>query len=334
MIGVAKADAGHRAFTQHFLDELVQDELDLLVRAGAVDHDRRGAELLAAVDQDHLAGETGDEARLLHRGVAASDDHDGLVAEEGRVACGAVRDAAPLEGALRLEAELAGSGSRRDDHGFRAVLVVADPHAERPLREVDARHVVRQEGRAESLRLTPEVLHHRRAEDTVGVPRVVLHVGGDHQLATPVEALDDQRLEVRARGVERSGIAGGTSADHDQVADIVQGSAVLLCRVIPLMGETTTRSPVFQRSCGVRLAWKELRGLLGDELRSGEDTCLPLDGRQLRRRDPRDSVLLEAPRLGQHLPFERTDGLVERRTAASSERPSFETCAPMVESRL
>ena len=234
----------------------------------------------------------------------------------------------PWRRALRLEAELAGGGARRDDHGLRAVLVVADPHAERPLREVDARHVVRQERRAESLRLAPEVLHHRRAEDTVGVPRVVLHVGGDHQLATPVEALDHERLEVRARGVERSGVAGGTSADHDQVADIVQGSAVLLCRVIPLMGETTTRSPVFQRSRGVRLAWKELRRLLGDELRSGEDTCLPLDGRQLRRRDPRDSVLLEAPRLGQHLPFERTDGLVERAHRRVERAPQLRDVLP------
>ena len=45
------------AVPEHFFDDLVEQELDLLVRAGAVDHDRRGAELVAAVDDDHLARE-------------------------------------------------------------------------------------------------------------------------------------------------------------------------------------------------------------------------------------------------------------------------------------
>ena len=142
---VAEADGGDVAVAQHLLDRLVEHELDLLVRAGAVDHDRRGAELLAAVDEGHLAREARDEGRLLHRRVAAADHHDVLVAEERGVAGRAVRDAAALERALRLEPELAGGRAGGDDHGLGAVLVVADPHAERPLGEVDARHVVGEE---------------------------------------------------------------------------------------------------------------------------------------------------------------------------------------------
>ena len=61
----------------HLVDDLVEDELDLLVRPRPVDHDRRGTELLATMDEVHLAREAADEHRLLERGVAAADDrHD------------------------------------------------------------------------------------------------------------------------------------------------------------------------------------------------------------------------------------------------------------------
>ena len=39
----------------------------------------------------------------------------------------------PWSDALRVEPELAGARAGRDDHGLGAVLVVADPDAERPL---------------------------------------------------------------------------------------------------------------------------------------------------------------------------------------------------------
>jgi hypothetical protein len=41
-----------------------------------VDHDGFGAELVAAVDQVHLAGDVGQVQRLLDRRVAAADDAD------------------------------------------------------------------------------------------------------------------------------------------------------------------------------------------------------------------------------------------------------------------
>ena len=75
----AEADRADLAvLAEHLVDDGVRDELDPWVRAGAVEHDRRGAELVAPVDDRHLVGELREEDRLLHRRVAAADDDDVL----------------------------------------------------------------------------------------------------------------------------------------------------------------------------------------------------------------------------------------------------------------
>src|SRR5262249_3950639 len=148
-------------------------------------------------------------------------DHDVLLAEEGAVAGCAGRYAAALQTLLGLEPEPARAGAGRDDDRPGAVLVVVDPHAERLLREVHSGHVVADELGAEALGLAPEVGHHLRPEDSVGVPRVVLDIARDHELASPLEALDHQRLEVGARAVERCGVTGRPAADDDQLTYLV-----------------------------------------------------------------------------------------------------------------
>lgn len=61
---------------EHLFDDGVGEELDLGVSDGAVEHDLRGTELFASVDDGHLGGEAGEEEGLFHGGVAASDDGD------------------------------------------------------------------------------------------------------------------------------------------------------------------------------------------------------------------------------------------------------------------
>jgi hypothetical protein len=142
-VEVAELDGGGLAVLGHHLvDDGGRDELDLLVRPRAVDHDLRGAEVVAPVDEGDLGGELRQEDGLLHRRVAAADDHDLLLAEEGRVADRAVRDASALQQALGLEAQLARTGAGRDDHALRCELLLADPDAERMLAEVDLGDVV------------------------------------------------------------------------------------------------------------------------------------------------------------------------------------------------
>ena len=152
---------------------------------------------------DHdLVGELRQEGRLLHRGVAAADHDDALAAEEGGVAGGAVRDAAALQLALRLEADLARLGAGRDDDGVRLVLLVAQEHAvravDRVVGELDAGDVVRHQLRAEARRLLAELDHQLGPHDALGEAGVVVDVGRDHQLSAVLEALEHQRRQVAA----------------------------------------------------------------------------------------------------------------------------------------
>src|SRR5690606_22586263 len=86
-------------------------------------HHLGGPQLVAAVHDVHLAGEPGQERGFLHGGVAATDDHDVLVAEEESVTGGAPRDAVAGEPLLVVEPDLAVTGSGGDDDGARPVLV-------------------------------------------------------------------------------------------------------------------------------------------------------------------------------------------------------------------
>src|SRR5258706_16358319 len=69
----------------------------------------------------HLAGVPGEEVRLLDRRVAATNHGDHLLAEEGAVADGAVRDASTRKGQLTGNAELHRRAARGEDDGGRPV---------------------------------------------------------------------------------------------------------------------------------------------------------------------------------------------------------------------
>ena len=152
-------------------------------------------------------------------------------AEEGRVAGGAVGDAARRQLVLARHAELLRLGAHREDHRARPDLLAADVHDVRAAvlgGEVDAGRVVRDEAGAEALGLVAEVLHHLRAHHALRVARVVLDVGRLLEQAAPGEALDHERVEVRARRVERGGVARGAAADDDDVLDVLVSSLITL----------------------------------------------------------------------------------------------------------
>ena len=108
------------------------------------------------------------------------------------------------------------------------LLVAEEDLLDAAVGELDPVDVVGDEAGPEALGLGAELAHHLRAHDPLGVARVVLDVGRVLQLAAPLEALEDERLEVGARGVERRRVAGGPAADDDYVLDLL-----LLCHFSP-----------------------------------------------------------------------------------------------------
>ena len=206
---------------EYLVDDVRRQEVDLVAGNGAVDHDLRGAELVAPVHERDPDPEARQEQRFLERGVAAADDVDVLFLEERAVAGRAGGHAVALQPLFRVEPEPAGARAGGDDHGLGAVLVLVHPDTERTLGEVDLRHVVGDELGAEAAGLVAEVLHHLRAHDAVLVARVILDVARDHQLPAPLEPLDHERVQVGACRVEGRGIAGGAAADDDQLTGLV-----------------------------------------------------------------------------------------------------------------
>ena len=78
-------------------DHRTHQKPDFLIDARAVEHDFRGAKLLAAMHQRHLRTEARQKIRLLHSSVAAAYHHDFAVAVKRAVASGAGADAAADE---------------------------------------------------------------------------------------------------------------------------------------------------------------------------------------------------------------------------------------------
>jgi hypothetical protein len=69
---------------------------------------------------------------------------------------------------------------------------------------------------AEVLGLLLHVLHQLRPIYAVRKAWIILDQRGHRQLAARLMAGDDQRFQIRARGIDRRGISGTTGAnDHD-----------------------------------------------------------------------------------------------------------------------
>ena len=99
-----------------------------------------------------------------------------------------------------------------------AELLVARPHAERALRQVDLGHRLVEQLDVEPGGLLLHPLHQLGAEDAARGTRVVLDLGGQHELAAGVDALEHHGVQVGPAGVQGRGVAGRPRADHDHAA--------------------------------------------------------------------------------------------------------------------
>src|SRR5581483_8594990 len=213
---VVRPEAGHEpAFrADHFLGHRIEHDLDLRIREHVLLNHLRRAKLIAAVDQIHFVREAREIIGLLARRVATADDRDDLLAEEIRVADGAVADAAAGEFQLARDPELDRRAARRDDHDRRhvdiAVVGLRGEHLGIDL--LHRRHVRKvHEVRAELLRVFLELLRelvaldHRETDD-------IIEVLGAQQLPAGQARLEHDGPQHRAPRVERGGHAGRARA--------------------------------------------------------------------------------------------------------------------------
>ncbi|MEY2755891.1 MAG: hypothetical protein RJB65_2249 [Actinomycetota bacterium] len=185
---------------------------------------------MTAHHQVHLLGELGEESRFLDGGVAATDDGDLMATEEEAVARGTGRQTVADEPLLALESEHQALRAGADDHRIGGVLLLADPHPEGPGREVDTGDLLGEELGTETGRLLAHAHHQLGTHDSLGEAGEVLDLGGQHQLSAGLVAraarlaLDDERGEAGAGGVDRRGEAGRAGTDDEDVMVTHAGS--------------------------------------------------------------------------------------------------------------
>src|SRR5215217_3020057 len=169
-------------FAQDLLHDRICYESDLGVITRPFEHDLGRPELVAAVDQEDPLCELGEDAGLLHRCVPPADYGDLLAPVEERVARGTAADALTHQLLLAFEPKPLGLGARGDHHGpcEGRVILIFGPQLERALREIDPLDVLGTHLGPETRGLGLEIIHHLRAHHTIPIPRIILHVGGQH----------------------------------------------------------------------------------------------------------------------------------------------------------
>ena len=160
--------------------------------------------------QSDVRSDVGQVQRLLHRGVAAADHGDRLVAVEEAVAGGAGGNSLAAINLLRGKSQIFGRRAGRDDERVAGVLAAVAEQAERVLPQFGPIDGVEDDLGVEAFRVAAHSVHEGRALQVFHVSGPVVHVGGRHELAPLLQPGDEQRRAVGACRVHGGGIAGGT----------------------------------------------------------------------------------------------------------------------------
>src|SRR5260370_582792 len=193
------------------------DEYDFWGGVGAIEDDVGGAEFDTVVDEVDFAGIAREEDGFLHGGIASTDHRDGFAAEEIAVAGGARGNAVAHQVALGGETEEARGSASGDDERFCLVRFFSGDNFERAAAQIDFTDGAGLELRAKPLRLLAHIVDELGTEYAVGKAGIVFHHGGEGELPSGLVAVNHQGLEIGTRGVDRSGKAGATSDDDDDV---------------------------------------------------------------------------------------------------------------------
>ena len=206
-------DALGHVGAEHLVQLVVPERFDLWVLEQAVLKDLFGSQFVAAVDQGHLGGKVRQEQRLFHSRVAAADHDDLLSAIEEPVACRAGRDAKALERLFRRKTQPLGAGSGRKDQSIRCVNGAAvGVRREGAFGQIQRGDQIADDLGSHGAGVRFHADHQVRTLH-LGIAGPVLDFGGGGQLATRLHALNKDRFQHGAAGINTRRVAGRTGPD-------------------------------------------------------------------------------------------------------------------------
>src|ERR1700740_1679958 len=123
----------------------------------------------------------------------------------------------PNELAFRIESQHARGSTRSDDDRFGQEVFFGNTDMKWPLAEIDVRNSSGPKLRAKMLCLLAHALDQFRAQDPLGKAGEILDHGRQRELAARVGFIDNQRLEIGARGINGSRQPGAPAPDDDHV---------------------------------------------------------------------------------------------------------------------
>eukprot|EP00047_Mylnosiga_fluctuans_P013130 m.29632 g.29632 ORF g.29632 m.29632 type:complete len:340 (+) comp4684_c0_seq1:118-1137(+) len=220
VLNILQANCAQQLITESSHRDVWHHELDLGVVARTCQHDLARTKLRPPVNKNYFRCIAREKRGLLHGRVAAADDKERLVAEDGggAIAYRARGDALvpvatrTLSGPWEVHALRICAG--RDNEGVGSHVVVLSEDVERPLREVHLRDHLPQNLCAETLTLLAEAVAQLAAHNTLREAREVLHLRGSCELpADHSVALKQNGLEFRACRIDGSRMRSRTAAD-------------------------------------------------------------------------------------------------------------------------
>jgi hypothetical protein len=185
---------------------------------GPVKHDPRSPELLATMEQRHLARKSGQEESFFHRRIAAADHRDLLAGEEEAVAGRARANTVPYQCLLRRQTKPAGRRSAGNDQCPRMNGLVAKVQRERMLGQIRGRQVPEPKLGAKARSLLAHVLDQIRSLNALRPARKVLDQSRDRQLAARLVTFEQEWFQIGASRVDRCCQSGAAGAKDDCVA--------------------------------------------------------------------------------------------------------------------
>src|SRR5262245_47950598 len=221
---VAQNDAFHLQWVllaQNLFEHGVPDHGNFRILEQTVLQNLFGAERIAPVHDRDARSEIGEEQRLLDRGIAAADHQHVIAPIEEAIAGGASGYAIALEFLLGRQVEPARLGTGRNNHAVGEVVIAGIAiDSERAPAEIGSAHMVGNELGPDMLGLPLHLLHQPGALDDVGEAGIILDIGGDGELSAGLDALDQNRLQHGAGGIDRSRIAGSARTDDDELGSV------------------------------------------------------------------------------------------------------------------